>query len=200
MSVSYLGKCSVAIEEAVVTVPYPDGRTKEGITKFSQGLGHYDPRLTASSPAITIDQAWQQFAEEFPPREKFIRNLMKVPMAQEHEDALVKAYFNIGDDIREVIALLNLAGPYQEDPALEKVRQQRIGDAMAKWLEFNRDEQGIFRFGLAERRGREVRCFLKGDYSLKDKPAPRLKLWRQLPLTEATVEYIDFPPEIKEAA
>lgn len=200
MAVSFLGKCSVAVEEAAVLVPYPDGRTPEGVTKFSQGFGHQDPRLTAGSPAITLEQAWAQFAEEFPPREKFIRNLMTVPMAQEHEDALVKAYFNIGNDIREVITLLNEAGPYQDDHYQESIRQQGIGNAMAKLLSFNRDEQGIFHLGLAERRGREVRCFLKGDYSLWDKPAPKLKLWRNLPLTEATVEYIDFPPEIREAA
>lgn len=196
MTVSYLGRCSVAVEEAVVLPTYPDGMTRDGVIKYSQGLGHQDRRLTAQSPPISLEEAWAQFAEEFPPREKFIRNLMKVPMAQEHEDALVKAYFNIGDDVRSVISLLNEAGPFQEDPKLEEVRQQGIGMAMRKLLDFNRDEQGIFRFGLAERRGREVRCFLKGDYSLGDKPAPRLKLWRQLPLTLATVEYIDFPADL----
>lgn len=164
----------MAREEAVVLVPYPDGK------HYSQGLGHYDPALRPDSPPITVDQAWALFAEDLVPREAIVSKMVTVPLKQHEFDALVSLYYNKGNALRPVAELINAGQPM---------------DAMGRMLAVNRDEKGVFKPGLAARRLREMQIFLKADYGDQPqpaKPAPMLKLWRGDPKTTA-FEEIPFP-------
>lgn len=168
-------------EEAVVLPPYPDGKDSDGNVKYSQGLGHSDSKLTASSPAIFLEQAFTMFAEDLIPREKVITRWLQVPQQQHEFDALVAGYYQAGSKMKRVVELINL---------------NHVPEAMALFLTFNLN-QGAFSIGLAGRRYREVRRYLKADYSDEPKPIPKLKLFRS---NLVDYEEIDFPPETKEAA
>lgn len=172
MQTTYRGLCAIAREEAVVLVPYPDGRPGE----FSIGIGHYDPTLKADSPAITIEEAWELFRSDMAPRELEVAKMLKMSVVPQENDALVSAYYNKGSKVRPVIDLINKG---------EKM------EAMALLLTINRNAQGEFKAGLASRREREMRMFLRGDYSDEEKDVPKLKLWRGAPI--GAPELIDFP-------
>lgn len=173
MKTSYKGICELLREEAIVLVPYPDGKPGE----FSIGAGHLDPSLTADSPAITVEEAMRLFAEDMRPREAFVEKVVNVPMKQHEFDALVSLYYNKGSQLLPVAALLN---------------EGRVGDAMAQMLTINRNAKGEFRAGLAKRRNREMLMFMEGDYTDAPSEPPKLKLYRSLP-TPTNHEFIDFP-------
>lgn len=173
MTVSYRGLCAIAREEAMVLVPYPDGKN------FAQGVGHNDPLLKADSPPWTVEESWAKFIEDVALREKIVHNFIKVPMKQNEEDALVYFYYQAGSKIRSVAALINAGQPVE---------------AMAMLLAYNRNEAGEFKLGLAGRRLREARMFLVGDYSDEATTVPKLKLWRGNPKS-TPIELIDFPLE-----
>lgn len=172
MQMTYRGLCAIAREEAMVLTPYPDGLAGQ----FSQGIGHFDPALTADSPSITVEQAWELFRADMAPREAEVAKMLKVPVIPQENDALVSAYFNKGSKVRPVIDLIN-AGDKME--------------AMALLLTINRNAKGEFKAGLASRREREMRMFLRGDYSDEARDKPKLKLWRGVPVGEP--EMIEFP-------
>lgn len=164
-------------EEAVCLFPYPDGKRRDGSIKFSQGLGHSGPSLTADSPPITVDEAFKLFAEDLIPREISVTRWFKMPPQQHEFDAIIAGYYQAGSKMKVVVDLIN---------------KGEVGEAMALFLTFNRD-RGMFSLGLAGRRQREVRRFLKADYSDEVKQIPRLKLFRDAHRVD--VDEIDFPPQ-----
>lgn len=172
---SYKGICELLREEAIVLVPYPDG--KEG--EFSIGAGHLDKALKADSPAITVEEAMRLFAEDMTPREAFVSKVVKVPIEQHQFDALVSLYYNKGSLLLPVATMLN---------------DGRVGDAMAQMLTINRNAKDEWKLGLAKRRMREVQMFMEADYTDKEAVPPKLKLYRERP-TATNHEFVDFPPE-----
>lgn len=165
-------------EEAVVLMPYPDGEKPDHSIKYSQGLGHSDPLLTPASPPITVEQAFAMFADDLIPREKVVSRWLKVPVLQNEFDALVAGYYQAGSKMQRVVELINLSKPEE---------------AMALFATFTRNQKGEFRVGLLGRRNREVRRYLKADYSDEAKPVPRLKVY-ETNLTD--FREIDFPLDI----
>lgn len=166
--VSYKGLCFIARQEACVLVPYQDG------AHYSIGYGHNDKMLTASSPAITAEQAWALFRKDMRPRELTVVSWLKVPVEQHQFDALTSAYYQKGSKVREVINLVN------DGDQLE---------ALALLLTFNRNK-GKFAYGLAKRRFEEATLFRKADYG----DLSKMKFWDGDPRTTQFKE-IPFPLE-----
>lgn len=169
MTASYRVACAIARQEALVTVPYPDGKTG-----YSQGLGHFGVKPDAEP--WTVEHSWAVFLDDVKERSRIVGNYIDVPMNQNEEDALVHFYFQAGNKIEVVAKLINDGEPKE---------------AMSFLLTHNRNEAGEFRPGLARRRYMERRMFLFGDYG--DETA-KLKVWRGDPHTTA-FQLIDFPPE-----
>lgn len=169
---TYRGRCAIAREEAMTLRPYPDGQ------HLSVGIGHNDPNLTMDDPPLTVEQAWQLFLDDLKPREAAVAAMLKIAPQPHEFDALVSCYLNKGNAVRPVIDLLN-AG-------------KRM-DAMAAFLQINRNAKGEFKPGLASRREREMRMFLYADYSDEPRGKPKLKLWRGQLVGQPVL--IDFPPD-----
>ena len=161
--------CFIARQEACVLVSYQDG------AHFSIGFGHNDPGLTADA-TITLDDAWALFKKDLEPREKSVDELIDVPLQPHQLDACVSLYYQAGNQLRAVAALINAGS---------------IDEAMATLLSINRDYTfKQFRLGLAKRRLAEATLFMKADYG----DLSTLKLFKGNPRTTPFIE-VPFPPE-----
>ena len=161
---SYNGLCYIAREEAIVLVPYLDGKY------YAQGVGHNDPLLTAESPAKTLEEVWAEFRQGLIPREKTVNNWLKVTAHQNEFDCFVSSYLNAGSKVKGVVDLFNKGDKLE---------------AMALLVSFNRiSKTGQFSPGLARRRVREMQIFLKADYG----DLSTVKLWT----TDPNVHPLDF--------
>lgn len=171
MKTSYQGRCFIAAREACVLVPYGDG------DNFAIGFGHNDPALTKDSPAITIEQAWAQFAADLVPRELVVNSTVIVPLKQHEFDALVSLYYQAGTAALRAVAIRLSTGDVQ--------------GAMVELLSHNRDHShSEFRLGLAKRRLLEATLFQTGDYG----DISMMKLWRGDPHA-GPPELVPFPPD-----
>ena len=169
MNTSYKGRCFIAQREACVTVAYEDG------AHYSLGFGDNDPMLTAAS-TTTLEAAWERLKENLIQREAAVNTLLKIQPDQQQFDALVSCYFQAGNQVRPVIALVN-AGLND--------------DAMMALLAINRDStHREFKLGLAKRRLAEATMFMLGDYGTLD----TLKLFTGDPKTTPFTE-VPFPSE-----
>ena len=168
MQASFKCACLIAQEEAIVTVPYPDG------PHFSIGTGHNDPKLTPSTPPITVEQALALLAADLIRRENDVTAALKAPLTQPQFDAIIDAYYNKEHAILPVIALIN---------------QGNVSEAMALLLTLTRNSKGIWLEGLAKRRLREVALFLHGDYG----DLSTVKVFRAYPFV-ASPDIVPMPP------
>lgn len=167
MKMSAKGIRALALEEALVLVAYQDGE------HMSWGFGHNDPALKPGD-TTTIERALALLAEDLTPREDIVARMIKVPMAEHENDALVSAYYNKGNKLVPVARLINVG---------------ERNEAMAALLTINRNDAGEFKPGLAERRMREMRMFLRGDYGDLSK---KIKFYCGDPKTTQPEE-MDFP-------
>lgn len=156
-----------ALEEAIVTVAYPDGE------KMSIGVGHNDPALKPGDE-WDLPRIFDQFARDLEVREKDITRWLHVPVTQSEFDPLIDIYFNKGNQVHPVIDFVNDGNKL---------------NAVAQMLTINRDQHGVFKPGLAERRYRNMRVFLHADYG--DLSA-KVKIYRGDPKL-VKPKFIDFP-------
>lgn len=166
MKTSPKGVRFLAKEEALVLTAYQDGE------HMSIGFGRNDPALKPGD-TITIEQAMAYLVADLAPREAAVGRMLKVPVTSNENDVLVSCYYNKGNLIV---------------PVIEHINAGRKDEAMAQLLTINRNKAGVFKSGLAERRIREMRVFLRSDYG----DLSKIKFWPGDPSKSAPVE-IPFP-------
>ena len=174
MKTSDTGIALICAFEGLELAAYPDPGS--GGEPWTIGYGH--TRGVKPGDTCTQEQATEWLREDLRFAEAAVDHLVKVALDQHQFDALVSCYLNKGNAVRPVIDLLN-AG-------------KRM-DAMAAFLQINRNAKGEFKPGLASRREREMRMFLYADYSDEPKGKPKLKLWRGQLVGQPVL--IDFPPD-----
>lgn len=170
MITSFLGRKHIAIEEACALQAYQDG------PHLSIGYGHNDPTLKAGD-TIAFERAFELLGEDLIERDKIVTRMLKGTEIPQHEfDMLVSCYFNKGNLIVPVVHMI-LDG-------------DRL-NAMALFLNINRDSKGVFKRGLANRRNREMNTFLSSDYGETNS---KVKLFHGDPRDKSTVvTEFEFP-------
>jgi GH24 family phage-related lysozyme (muramidase) len=147
MKTSYAGRAFIAREEGIVLVAYRD---TAGV--WTIGVGHTTqagPPTVAAGLRLTLAECLDLFARDLAKYEAEVGRNVKVPLTQAQFDALVSWHFNTGAVARaSLIKKLN-AGDYSG-----------AADGLLAWSRAG----GRVLEGLRQRRIREQRLFLYGDY------------------------------------
>lgn len=155
------GYIEILQREAIVLVPYPDGKfgpgPRQGEPKHSQGVGSQtnwdaDPprEVRADDKAITVERAVVWLKKSVEEREQTINRLLEVEITRHQFTAIHSLFYQSGsDEMREVVGLFNKGKPYL---------------AICAFAKFTKDSKGEDSEGLAYRRAGEIAIGAFGYY------------------------------------
>jgi lysozyme len=172
MRISPKGKQFIAAREAFVSVPYPDGKYKNGLPRWSQGFG--GPSTEFAQP-ITLEQAWNALDDKIREYEVYVaRHYKGVGMTQQMFDALVSLYYQ--------------AGPGGKETLQEVMRRGDVIAAADTLLTYNK-KGGKVNAGHVKRRQQERDLFLRGIYG----DLRSVNFWDTTDIRKETMQILPMP-------
>lgn len=102
---SWEGLKFIAQREALVTVAYSDGATKDGLPKYSLGFGSQTDKPGAGQ-TITPIEAFRRLQRDLDIRDGELNKLIAVPLLQHEWDALASLHYQSGFQASRHIAWL----------------------------------------------------------------------------------------------
>lgn len=171
MQTSRQGILFIACREAIVEVPYQDGKY------LSLGCGHNGPDVKPGD-RCTPQQALAQLKADLVVRERDVNRVLRVMLWQPTFDALVSLHYNRGNrDFPEMMALVNAGN---------------MAGASAMFPTLDTNLAGQHLAGLRTRRLAEQKMFDNGDYGL----LATIPWWKGDPHTTPRFEYVVQPGDL----
>lgn len=155
-TLSYSGYVSLAREEAIVLLPYPDGQY------MSIGAGHNGPDVTPESVLTGPLDAFKLLAKDISRFEIMVNGFLKVEISQQEFDMLIIFTHNKGSLVENLTDIYNEGG--------------EVDEVVSRLVTYNKNKAGKFLLGLVGRRYREGLIGLRGDYG-----DTHIKMFRRYP-------------------